>query len=55
MEFELFFSGQSAVRSERDYWECCCVGSFHFGINSNEAMPYLYDSIGATGKVAANP
>jgi hypothetical protein len=55
MEFELFFSGQSTVRTEGDYWGCCCVGSDHCGINSNEAVPYLYDSSGTTRKVAADP
>jgi hypothetical protein len=55
MEFELFFSGQSTLRTEGDSWECCCVGSFRFGMNSNEAVPYLYDSSGTTRKVAANP
>jgi len=34
---------------------CCCVGSFHFEINSDEAVPYLYDSNGTTRTVAANP
>jgi hypothetical protein len=54
-ERELLFSGQSTVRPEGDNWEFCCVGSVHFGINSNEAVPYLCDSSGTTRKVAANP
>jgi len=50
-----FFPGRSTVWTEGDYWGGCCVGSFHFGNNRNEAVPYLYDSSGTTRKVAPNP